>query len=210
MHDKIDHRPPGWRPYAEDSGSESHPLMSSSESRISRTSFGMSSYCGLQASKKPLLQKFGYVWKRVRSPGGAQIVPQTDPGDSIDRTASLDLHRPVVEPGLGGSMSGLRMELSLYPWQRTIIYSDRPRRLARPSATTCMFPDSETSDLEAAPRPPPAVHRSTIHNSSRRNVARSEHEPRYLGTRMVAPQRSYSANRRSSQNEQRDPPSFYG
>nr|CAD7428326.1 unnamed protein product [Timema monikensis] len=84
MHDKIDHRPPGWRPYAEDSGSESHPLLSSSESRISRTSFG---------------------------------------------------------------------------------------------ATTCMFPDSETSDLEAAPRPPPAVHRSTIHNSSRRPFAFGKDAP---------------------------------
>nr|CAD7195429.1 unnamed protein product [Timema douglasi] len=118
MHDKIDHRPPGWRPYAEDSGSESHPLLSSSESRISRTSFG---------------------------------------------------------------------------------------------ATTCMFPDSETSDLESAPRPPPAVHRSTIHNSSRWLDLDMTPVP---WARWQPPPHKYSVIRRlsarSSQNGQSDPPRLYG
>ncbi|CAG2058115.1 unnamed protein product [Timema podura] len=180
MHDKIDHRPPGWRPYAEDSGSESHPLMSSSESRISRTSFG-ARWANMPTGKTFIfISHQGYVWKCVRSPGGAQIVPQTDPGDSIDRTASLDLHRPVVEPGLGGSMSGpfllnlcvLLMSPLSRLWAPEVLESGGGAQMREwfgflPRATTCMFPDSETSDLEAAPRPPPAVHRSTIHNSSR-------------------------------------------
>nr|CAD7576566.1 unnamed protein product [Timema californicum] len=198
MHDKIDHRPPGWRPYAEDSGSESHPLLSSSESRISRTSFGVSSYCGLQASKEYLLQKF---------------------------TALL-----MVRPALVASLANALVVLNLTAEDEEIEV-----RISV-GATTCMFPDSETSDLEFAPRPPPAVHRSTIHNSSRFSakgftasilelrlapgniltdlpVARLGHVPGTLGT-MAAPKHKYSVIRRliarSSQNGQSDPPRLYG